>query len=109
MKSPQYWLLGLSGLSNGSLRKLLLSLLTEDTAFLHLLGYQVTSVHGWWSPRCDRCLLAEAAERDLLISKAMEIPLSPGAGLEEATTLLVLILGCLGSTFVHKDQKILRK
>lgn len=51
----------------------------------------------------------ETAERDLLISKAMEVPLSPGAGLEEATTLLVLILGCLGRTFVHKDGKIIRK
>lgn len=36
----------------------------------------------------------------------MEAALDLGAGLEEAATLLVLILGCLGSTLVHKGSKI---
>lgn len=47
----------------------------------------------------------ETAERDLL-SKAVEVSLGPGAGLEEDATLLVLILGCLGNALIHKDQKI---
>lgn len=76
LHTPQWCCLGLS---NSSLRELLLSFPKEDTTFLHLLGYQVTGVPGWCSPECDRDLPGEAAERDLL-SKAVEVPLGPGEG-----------------------------
>lgn len=62
--------------------KLLLSILTEDTAFLHLQGCQGTGVPGWYSLRCDKDQPGEAAEADLL-GKAVEATLGLGAGLEE--------------------------
>ena len=49
------------------------------------------------APGCDRDHLGQATESDSL-SKAMEDALGPGAGLQEAASLLVLILGCLGCT-----------
>ena len=79
MKSPWHQL---SGLSDGSVRKLLLSILTEDTAFLHLLACQGTGVSGWYCPGCDKHQSGEAGEADLP-SKAMEATLGPGTGLEE--------------------------
>lgn len=99
-KPPWHWL---SGLSNGSLRKHLLSLPAEDPAFLHLFGCQGTGVHGWCNPRHERHLPGEAAARDLL-SKAMQVAVGPRAGLEEASTLLVLIPGCLGSEYLSPQR-----
>lgn len=37
-----------------SVRELLLSIPTKDTAFLHLLGYQGTGVLGSYSSGCDK-------------------------------------------------------
>lgn len=62
----------------------------------------------WWChPRHDRGLPGEAVVRDAL-SKATEVALGPGSGLEEAFTLSTLILGSLGVPESTMDQQIKR-